>query len=230
MGCICSKNQMMFEKKLEYVTETNNNDTISIENEIISNEKKIIKEEEIDTTIFGYPELVLNLINKIRNNPKEYAYIIEESINNIIEEKNEKNPLKKKFVYKGKVKVALIRGKIAFNEVAKELRNMEPMEPLEFREDNCLPLPDCIEDYNESTYLKNKVREKEEKGIHINCFYKERVSDPDISVLLMIVDDRNKLDSGRKRKTILNKDMKYIGITSKYIDNIFVSYFSFSKS
>ena len=56
------------------------------------------------------------------------------------------------------------------------------------------------------------------------------MSDPDISVLLMIVDDRNKLDSGRKRKTILNKDMKYIGITSKYIDNIFVSYFSFSKS
>jgi hypothetical protein len=27
----------------------------------------------------------------------------------------------------------------------------------------------------------------------------------------------------------LNRDFKYIGITSKYIDNIFIAYFSFSK-
>ena len=46
----------------------------------------------------------------------------------------------------------------------------------------------------------------------------------------MIVDDRNKKDSGKKRKAILNKDYKYIGITSKYIDDNFISYYSFSKS
>ena len=45
----------------------------------------------------------------------------------------------------------------------------------------------------------------------------------------MIVDDRNKMDSGKKRKAILNRDFKFIGITSKFIDDTFISYFSFSK-
>ena len=62
-----------------------------------------------------------------------------------------------------------------------------------------------------------------------HSFYKERVGDPDISVLLMIVDDRNKMDTGKKRKALLNSEFKYIGITSKYIDDVFISYYSFSK-
>ena len=107
---------------------------------------------------------------------------------------------------------------------------MEPMEPLILRNENCLTLPDDMEDYDNPHFLKDKVKEKSENNIHINIFYKERVSDPEISVLLMIVDDRNKKDSGKKRKAILNKDYKYIGITSKYIDDNFISYYSFSKS
>ena len=103
------------------------------------------------------------------------------------------------------------------------------MEPLEFREENCLDLPDDIEDYDNPNFLKNKVKEKLENNIHINVFYKEKVCIPEISVLLMVVDDRNKKDSGKKRKAILNRDFKYIGITSKYIDDIFIAYFSFSK-
>ena len=94
------------------------------------------------------------------------------------------------------------------------------MKPLEFREDNCLVLPDNIDDYNNSNFLIEEVKEKLENNIHINIFYKERISDPNISALLMIVDDRGKIDSGKKRKAILNKDFKYIGITSKYIDDV----------
>ena len=105
---------------------------------------------------------------------------------------------------------------------------MEPMEPLEFREENCLTLPDGIEDDN-SDFLKNKVKEKLKDNIYINVFFKEKVCIPEISVLLMIVDDRNKMDSGKKRKAILNRDFKFIGITSKFIDDTFISYFSFSK-
>ena len=45
----------------------------------------------------------------------------------------------------------------------------------------------------------------------------------------MIVENKNKKDSGKKRKAILNKDFKFIGITSKFIDDIFIAYFSFSK-
>ena len=238
MGCICKNNkqELIIETKNEYKNEFINNETNinennnQIDDEINNNEKKVIQEEEIDTTILGYPELALNLINKIRQNPKHYAKIIEEEINNIIVEKNEYYPKKNKIIYKNKIKVALGKGESAFREAIEELKNMEPMEPLILRNENCLTLPDDMEDYDNPHFLKDKVKEKSENNIHINIFYKERVSDPEISVLLMIVDDRNKKDSGKKRKAILNKDYKYIGITSKYIDDNFISYYSFSKS
>lgn len=237
MGCLCKNNkrELIIEAKSEYKNEFINNETIineknnQIDDNITNNDKKVIQEEEIDTTILSYPELALNLINKIRQNPKHYAKIIEEEINHIIVEKNKYYPKKNKIIYKNKMKVALDKGESAFREAIKELKNMEPMEPLILRKENCLTLPDNMEDYENSHFLKDKVKEKSE-NIHINLFYKERVSDPEISVLLMIIDDRNKKDSGKKRKAILNKDYKYIGITSKYIDDNFISYYSFSKS
>ena len=238
MGCICKNNkqEIIIESKNEFKADFINNETNINEDDIQLNEKnninnkKLIQEEEIDTTILGYPELVLNLINQIRQNPKYYAKIIEEEIKNIIIEENKIFKEQKKIIYKNKVKVALARGETAFREAMRELKNMEPMKPLEFRQENCLTLPDNIEEYENPHFLKDKVREKSENNIHINIYYKEKVSDPEASVLLMIVDDRNKKDSGKKRKAILNKEYKYIGITSKYIDDIFISYFSFSKS
>lgn len=236
MGCRCNNNHVI-EGEIEFRTECNisNNKELNNENvnnnmsDLITNDKKRIKIEEIDTTIIGYPELALNLINKIRKNPKDYADVIEDSIKNIDQEKYLKNPKVSKLIYKGKINVALVRGEPAFREAAEELRNMEPVEPLKFRKANCLTLPDDIEDYDNSKYLIDKVKEKMKDNIHINVFYKERVGDPEISVLLMIVDDRNKMDTGKKRKALLNSEFKYIGITSKYIDDVFISYYSFSK-
>ena len=232
MGCLCknnNKNQIIFEEGTQYKTEFNNGENNSNENDITFKKKGLIK-EEIDASMTDYPELIFNLINSIRQNPKEYADIIEQEINNIKEEKNENNPKEKKYIYQNNIKVALVRGESAFREAVDELRNMEPILPLEFREDNCITLPDNLDDYNNSNFLIEKVKEKLENNIYINIFYKERINDPNISALLMIVDDRGKIDSGKKRKAILNKDFKYIGITTKYIDDIFVAYFSFSKS
>ena len=228
MGCRCNNSQMLIEQKTEYKTESNNSEINNNFKELTTNNKQITKEEEIDTTIKTYPEAVFNLINQIRANPKEYADTIEESINYIIEEKDENNPSENKIIFKNQIKVALVRGEEAFKETAEELKNMESMEPLEFREENCLTLPDDIEEDN-SNFLKSKVKEKLKDNININIFFKEKISIPEISVLLMIVDDRNKKDSGKKRKAILNKDFKFIGITSKFIDDIFIAYFSFSK-
>jgi len=228
MGCRCNNSQMLIEQKTEYKTESNNSEINNNFTEFTTNNKQIIKEEEIDTTVITYPEAVFNLINQIRANPKKYADTIEESINYIIEEKDENNPSENKIIYKNQIKVALVRGEEAFKETAEELKNMESMEPLEFREENCLTLPDDIEEDN-SNFLKSKVKEKLKDNININIFFKEKISIPEISVLLMIVDDRNKKDSGKKRKAILNKDFKFIGITSKFIDDTFIAYFSFSK-
>ena len=89
MGCNCIKYQLL-ESKTEFKEELNNNESISNSNYIITTNKQK-KLEEIDTTILGYPEIVFNLINKIRTNPKDYANIIEESKENIVEEEGKLN-------------------------------------------------------------------------------------------------------------------------------------------
>ena len=104
MGCICknNKNEIIIEAKTEYKTDLINNETNINEDDNQSKEKndinknKLLQEEEIDTTILGYPDLVFNLINQIRQNPKHYAKKIEEEINNILIEENKLFPEQKK--------------------------------------------------------------------------------------------------------------------------------------
>ena len=81
-------------------------------------------EEEKNKKYSNYPEKMLQLINKIREDPVSYADDIEASIQNIIEEENNEDENKAKLIYKKKVKVALTRGEPAFREAAKKLRNI----------------------------------------------------------------------------------------------------------
>ena len=223
MGCKCGNPSLdeNTEMKPEIVAvnkNTNDNDK----------SEDLIKEEENMKKYSDYPEKIVNIINTIRQNPKVYADVIEDSIKNIILEDNNKDPAKPKLIYKEKVKVALTRGEQAFLEAAQELRNMSPIPPLEFKEEMCIPLPDNEKDFKDSNYLRNKVKEILAKNVRINVFFKEMVKIPQVSVLLMIVDDNGK-NSGKKRRAILNENFKYIGITYKFIGKTFISYFSFSK-
>jgi hypothetical protein len=171
-----------------------------------------------------YPEKMLNLINKIREDPVSYADIIEDSIKNIIEEPND-NEIRK--IYKRKVKVALTRGEEAFREAAELLRCMPSLPPLEFKNEICVPLPENEEEIKDSSYLKEQVKIIRENA-NIDVFYKDLVKIPEVSALLMIVDDSGK-NPGRKRDAVLSKDFKYIGITSKFIGKVFIAYFTFSS-
>ena len=173
-----------------------------------------------------YPEKMLELINKIRENPNEYADVIEDSIQNIMENQND-DENKPKIIYKKKVKVALSRGEPAFKEAAQILRNMEPLPPLEFKNDICVPLPDNEEEIKDSSYLKEQIKILRETT-NIDVFFKDLIKLPEVSALLMIVDDGDK-NPGRKRSAVLNKDFKYIGINSKFIGKTFIAYFTFSK-
>ena len=130
--------------------------------------------------------------------------------------------------YKQNIKVYLIRGKDAFLEAAQELRKMNPLSPLQFKNEICIPLPQDISQFQDSNFLREKIKKMLGKNIIINTFFKDLVNIPEVSVLLMIVDD-NGNSSGKKRKAILNKNYKYIGISHKYIGNKFIAYFSFSK-
>ena len=184
------------------------------------NEEKNVKYAE-------YPDKMLELINKIRENPVAYADVIEDSIKYIIEVPDKEDETKNRLVFKKKVKVALNRGESAFHEAAEILRKMEPMAPLEFNGNICIPLPQDEEELRDPNYLKEQVKAVKE-NYNIDLFFKDLVKLPEVSALLMVVDDSVK-NSGRKRQAILNKDFKYIGINSHFVGKTFLAYFAFSK-
>ena len=225
MGCKC--NISSSDKSTEMKNDLKSANLIDNDKHI--NNDEIVKiEEEYMKKYAGYSKNIMDLINKIRKYPREYAEIIENSIKNIIIEDNNLEPNNPKIIYKQKIKVALHRGEPAFKEAAGLLRKMSPLSPLEFKEEICIPLPDNEKESKDSNYLRNKVKEMLSKKITINSFFKDLVKIPEISILLMIVDDNGK-SAGKKRRAILNKDYKYIGINFRFFGENFISYFSFAK-
>ena len=65
-------------------------------------------------------------------------------------------------------------------------------------------------------------------GIAIKSYWRDVINDPEISFLLMIVDD-NGVKSGMRRKDLLNPRMKFIGISSVEIKKNFVCYITLSS-
>ena len=195
-----------------------------------NNSMNEIKKESNYLTKNIFNKRVFEIINKIRMNPIAYSQFIVENIKNIsienCEETNEKTGMKEVkqvIIFKKKVKVKLFKGEDEFIEAAKLLTKMSPMEPLQFNEDIIIPIPDSFEVMNDIDFIKNKIIKS-----NINIFFKSNIKNPEIAVLLMIVDD-NESSEKKKRNAILNKEFKYIGIDSKFINNKFVSYFTFSK-
>ena len=186
--------------------------------------KRKEEEEEDIQEYLEYPREIVRIINGIRQNPQEYSKIIENSIKNIIiEEKGDSN--KKRIIYKDIIKVELNRGEAAFMEASKLLQNMLPLPPLEFREDICIDLSDLDGHEKDSEYIKQILS----KNGHIKVFFREMVKIPEVSALLMIVDDNKGKNKGKKRKALLNDNLKYIGVTCNFIGKTFTAYFSFSK-
>ena len=210
----------------------NNQDQIYGENN--ENEEQDQNNNDYENTVerknskyLDYPEKMLSLINKIRDDPVSYADIIEDSIQNIYEDQDKDDETKTRIIYKKKVKVALNRGEQAFREAAEELRNMNSLPPLEMKSDICVPLPEEEEEIKDSSYLREQVRILR-ATTNIDVFFKDLIKVPEVSALLMIVDDSSK-NPGKKRQAVLNKDFKYIGISSKFIGKTFIAYFAFSK-
>ena len=174
-----------------------------------------------------YPEKIVELINNIREDPVGYADIIEDSIKYIVEEEDKNDPSSVRLIFKKKVKVALNKGEPAFREAAEYLRGLSPLPPLEFIQDKCIPLPDNEDELKDPSFLREKVRQIRE-NTEIDVFFKDLIKIPEVSGLLMIVDDTNK-NAGKKRMALLNKDLKYVGVTSKFIGKTFIAYFAFSK-
>ena len=183
-----------------------------------------------------YVRSAFELINKIRINPSSFSKRIEDGIKYIKEEKKlitnpitgEKNE-KSRIIFKKKIKIVLAKGENAFKEAAEILKKKNPVHPLSFCEEIIIPLPKNEEEFQDSTFLKRNAEElRKNSPFHFEVYYKDLIRDPFISVLLMIVDDFE-IDNGKKRECLLNPELKYIGINSKYIGKNFIAYFSFAK-
>ena len=214
--------------KLEKIEEKEKKDEIKGEEEKIEkNENEILSKNHFNQRVF-------ELINEIRLKPSDYSKTILDNIENIISEThritNKESGIienKQVYVFKKKVKVNLYRGEECFREAAEILKSTPPMEKLKFSNNIVIPLPDNEEDIINSTFIKNKVNEIR-RNSNINVYFKEYIKNPEIAVLLMIVDDTEVMN-GKKRECLLNPNFKYIGIDSKFIGKNFIAHFSFSK-
>ena len=215
--------------------ENNNNfDENDIINNLIKSDINYENENNENTKISknskyaNYSEKIVELINNIRQDPSSYAEIIENSMINIVDDNNKNDSTKNRIIYKQKVKVALNKGREAFLEAAEILRNLDPLPPLEFIPEMCIPLPETEDELKDPSFLKSQVKELKDEGISIDVYFKDLIKVPEVSALLMVVDDSYK-NTGKKRMALLSKDFKYIGVNSKFIGKSFVAYLAFSK-
>ncbi len=164
-----------------------------------------------------FSKFIFNQINAIREDPQSFIDIIQKSKKNI---KIDKSGIK---IYKSTCKVALNKGEPAFNEAIEFLRKTKPMNKLIYNPDFVIDLPNNEYDIISKEYLGNKIKEKIERGIDIKSFWKDIVKDEEACFILTVVDDSAK-NSGNKRNDILNRDNKYIGISSVRIGRSFACY------
>ena len=161
-------------------------------------------------------------INLLRENPKSFINLIEDSKKKITYDK------KKRLVYKSNVKVALSKGEPAFDDAISVLKNTVPMNKLIYNPNMNIPLPISEEEIKDKNYLKNNVKLLLSNNVKIRTYWRDIINDPETSFILMIVDDSGN-KAGNKRKDLLNPDMKYIGICSTMIGKNFVCYLCFSE-
>ena len=178
-----------------------------------------LEENIIDKSVPSdeFSKYIFIQINLLRENPSSFINLIQGSESNIQRDK------KNRLIYKTKLKVALDKGIKAFEEAKLILSNTKPMPKLNFDYDMKLKLPKNEINIKSNNYLKNQVLIKGDKGISIKAYWKEIIYDPETCFVLMIVDDNGK-KAGFKRRNLLNPEYKYIGISSKNINNNFICY------
>ena len=235
--CQCNKKEEEKEIKAEEKVENESNPAIinefnleEYENDVIAEKKflevdkvtnlesNIIKENNETSNRFNVR--VLDLINKIRRDPPSYSKTILENMKYITRENN-------KLIFKKKVKVLLNKGEDSFKNAANELQQMSPMNDLIMKNEIAIPLPLSQEEISDNALLINQVN-LIRQNYNINVYFKNLIKNPEIAVLLLIVDD-SVSNPGAKRRAILNPLFKKIGINSKFVGSTFVSFFSFSK-
>ena len=184
-------------------------DKYSIEN-ILNDKYSESKEITSIYPLTDYVKKVFHIINKIRKSPSKFAQVIEQA-ENFIKEINGRK------IFDGNgIKVSLNEGKSMFKDCEEYLKTLEPMDELNFCDDIVLECPTDEKKIKDMNIFKEKVLEKKEKT-GIIMYFKDSIRIPEISVLLMLVDDSVK-NPKKKREAILNPKFKYIGISASDVN------------
>jgi hypothetical protein len=160
-----------------------------------------------------YVKKVFNLINKVRVNPSEFVSIIETSSDKYVREFGGK-----KIFDNNKIKVSLNEGKQMFQDCANYLKSLQPMEELSFCDDIVIECPKDEKNIKDINFFREKLLKRREK-LGIEAYFKDSIRIPEISVLLMLVDDSIK-NPRKKRLTLLNPKYKLIGISSSDMNEL----------
>ena len=179
-----------------------------------------LKYKNLDTSMQpsdNFSKALFSQINKIRSNPQSYIDFIENSKKNIMTDK------KGRLIYNGTIKIALTRGEQAFDEAIDFLKKSKSMEQLVFNPYLTVEMPKTANEIRYKNDLRYKVEKMFNKGIIIKSFWRDVIRDPEISFLMMMVDDTGEM-SGMRRKDLLDPNMKYIGINAIEINGSFVCY------
>lgn len=167
----------------------------------------------------NFSRALFTQINKIRENPQSYIKVIQDAKKNIITDRHGR------LVYNGKIKIALTRGEQAFDEAINFLKNVNRLEKLIFNPYLLVEMPKSENEIKYKADLRYKVENMINKGIIIKSFWRDIIKDPELSLLMMIVDDIGE-NSGMRRKDLFDPNMKYIAISSVEINGSFVCYFT----
>ena len=204
----------------------NNQNIININNlnknksktKVNTNTKKLINPKK---PIDEFSQYIFTHINKIRENPQSFIDDIEKA--KFFIDYNKSN----KLIYKKNIKVSLSQGLPAFEEAISILKIAKPMNKLIFEPKLMVKLPENEEEILDKKFFKLEIKKMKEKGIPIKSYWRDIIKEPETSFLMMIVDDTGN-KAGLKRKDILDPNMKYIGICSKYIGKYFICFITFS--
>jgi len=222
MGCECQRVEDSFDEITASDKKFKKKKNSSVSTDEINNKNNNKIQPSIPVIdIYAEPEdnfskYIFKQINKLRENPQSFINIIQNAKRNIIK-------LKGINVYKSSVKVALNNGESAFDDAIRILQKTEPMDKLIFNPKFVIDLPTNESELRSGDYLSSQANNKIESGIDIKSFWKDVVKDPVSCIILTIVDDSGR-NAGKKRQDILNRNNKYIGISSKEIGKTFACY------
>ena len=235
MGCSCRKynlNESIYELA-DTLSDREVDRKFSLFNKITKTPSKIFNKKEDIVNIEHYNDEIKLLLNKTRKDPNSLTATIMKYLELI----NDNNELVNEKEIGKEIKISLFKGKVEFKEVCDQLKTIDPIDELEYNSIFNIEITDftSIIDSNNSinidilsSYYGKHYAKLKQNGYDITGFHYDISPDSEISIILQLVDDNN--SHRQRRKNLLNKESKYIGISSYIIDNYLIcSFLTFGK-